>query len=196
MARTRSEEAHQKVVAAAVEIVAEQGISGFTVDAVARNSGVAKTTIYRRWKSGDDLLMEALDCSVEHLATPNTGALRTDLVEIYRAVIAMVEQPHVFSTMLGALARAASDPDFRRLTQDLEKERHQPIRTILQLAQARGEIAAGADLGLLTDFVEGPLAARKILSMGTFDAGELEQIVDMVVAGLAAAVATGAPDGD
>lgn len=184
MARPRSEEAQQKVLAAAVELVAEVGVSGFTVDAVAKASGVAKTTIYRRWGSGDALLMESLECSIEHLATPNTGSLRTDLIEMYTAVMAMFEQPHMFSTMLGALARAADDPDFHRLLQELEHERHQPLQTILQLAQARGEIAADADLELMMEFVEGPMAARKLLKLGTFQPGEIEKIVEMVLAGL------------
>ena len=50
MARPRSEEAQKKVLDTAVELVAEVGISGFTVDAVSKRSGVAKTTIYRRWR--------------------------------------------------------------------------------------------------------------------------------------------------
>jgi len=186
MARPRSEEAHQKVLAAAVEVVAEAGVSGFTVDAVAKVSGVAKTPIYRRWSSGDELLMEALECSIEHLATPNTGSLRTDLIELYAAIMAMFEQPHVFSTMLGALARAAGDPDFHRLIQELENERHKPLQTILQLAQARGEVSPDADLELMMEFAEGPIAARKIMKLSQFESGEIEKMVDMVVAGLTA----------
>ena len=186
MARPRSEEAHQKVMAAAVAVVAEAGVSGFTVDAVAKVSGVAKTTIYRRWSSGDELLMEALECSIEHLATPNTGSLHTDLVELYAAIMAMFEQPHVFSTILGALARAAGDPDFHRLIQELENERHKPLQTILQLAQARGEVSPDADLELMMEFAEGPIVARKIMKLSQFESGKIEKMVDMVVAGLTA----------
>lgn len=186
MARPRSEEAQQKVLAAAVELISEFGVSGFTVDAVAKSSGVAKTTIYRRWNSGDELLMAALECGIEHMATPNTGSLRSDLIELYAAVMAMFGQPHMLSTMLGALARSAADPDFHRLLQEMQDERHHPLRTIVQLAQARGEIEADADIELIMDFVEGPMLARKILKMSTFEPGEVERLVDMVVAGLTA----------
>lgn len=184
MARPRSAEAHQKVLDAAVELVADEGISGFTIDEVARRSGVAKTTIYRRWSSTDELLVTALECTIEHLATPNNGSLRTDLIQIYTAVMAMMEQPRVFGTMLGALARAATDPDFHRVLQEFEKERHQPLLTILQLAQARGEIAADADLELMLDFVEGPVVARKLLKLQTFTPDEIERVADMVVRGI------------
>lgn len=184
MARPRSEEAHQKVLDAAVALVAEVGVSGFTVDAVAKASGVAKTTIYRRWKSADELLMTALECSIEHLVTPNTGSLRGDLVELYHSVSDMYGQPHIFRTMVGALARAANDPDFHRLMLDLERERHHPLRTVLQLAQGRGEIAADTDLDLMIEFIEGPVAARQLLKLSAFEPGEIERVVDMVVAGL------------
>ena len=105
---------------------------------------------------------------------------------MYTAVMAMFDQPSVFRTMLGALARAAGDPEFHRVILDFENERHQPLRTILQLAQARGEIRSDADLELMMEFVEGPVAARKLLKLGTFEPAEIEKIVDMVVAGLTA----------
>lgn len=61
-----------------------------------------------------------------------------------------------------------------------------PLKTILQLAQARGEIAADADLELMMEFAEGPIAARKIMKLSTFGPGEIEKMVDLVVAGLTA----------
>jgi hypothetical protein len=88
--------------------------------------------------------------------------------------------------MLGALARAAGDPDFHRLIQELENERHKPLQTILQLAQARGEVSPDADLELMMEFAEGPIVARKIMKLSQFESGEIEKMVDMVVAGLTA----------
>ena len=184
MGRPRSEEAQQRVLAAAGDLVGETGISGFTVDAVAKASGVAKGTIYRRWGSGDEPLMAALDCSIEHPATPKTASLRSDLIEISTAVMAMSAQPSVLHSMLGALDRAAGDPEFHLIIQDFEKERYQPLQTILQLAQAWGEIASEADLEVLMDFFEGPIVGRKILKLGTFEPSEIARTADMVVAGL------------
>lgn len=186
MARPRSEEAHKKVLAAAAELVATAGISGFTVDAVAKTSGVAKTTIYRRWASGDELLMEVLEHSIERVEAPNTGSLRQDLVVLYRAVMDMFAQPPMLSVMLGVLGRSATDPDFRRLTLEFERERHLPLRAVLEAARDRGEIAADADLELMMEFVEGPVLVRKVIRMESFGPGEIERTVDMVVAGLTA----------
>jgi AcrR family transcriptional regulator len=60
MPRTPSASAHQKVLKAALELVAEQGIDGTSMDAVARESGVSKATIYKHWADKEALLLEML----------------------------------------------------------------------------------------------------------------------------------------
>jgi len=60
MPRTRSASAHQKVLKAALELVAEHGVDGTSMDAVARESGVSKATIYKHWADKDALLLEML----------------------------------------------------------------------------------------------------------------------------------------
>jgi AcrR family transcriptional regulator len=60
MARTRSASAHQKVLKAALELVAEHGIDGTSMDAVARESGVSKATIYKHWSDKEAMLLEML----------------------------------------------------------------------------------------------------------------------------------------
>jgi AcrR family transcriptional regulator len=184
MARPRSEEAQQRVLDAAVGLIAEVGVSGFTVDAVASRSGVAKTTIYRRYPSGNELLIAALSCAIEPIRTPDTGSLRTDLIELYTAVMAMFEQPHMSRVMLGILSRAATDDEFHRLKQELEHERHQPLVTVLQRARFRGELSPDADLRLIMDIVEGPIASRKLMRLESFDPGDAATLVDLILAGI------------
>lgn len=55
MLRTRT-----TVLQATREILGERGYQGFTVEAVFRRTGVAKTTIYRHWPRRADLLHDAL----------------------------------------------------------------------------------------------------------------------------------------
>jgi AcrR family transcriptional regulator len=60
MARTRSEEAHEKVLEAAAELFAEQGIDSTSMDAIAESSRVSKATIYKHWPDKDALCLEVL----------------------------------------------------------------------------------------------------------------------------------------
>ena len=56
MADPRIERTRTAVLDAASDLLAEAGVVGFNVDAVARRSGVARTTIYRHWPDANELL--------------------------------------------------------------------------------------------------------------------------------------------
>src|SRR5271170_3526847 len=60
MARKRSEQAHSRVIEAAVDLFTESGIEATSMDAIARASGVSKATIYRHWPDKDTLCLEVL----------------------------------------------------------------------------------------------------------------------------------------
>jgi AcrR family transcriptional regulator len=60
MARTRSREAHQSVLEAAVSLFADEGIDATSMDAISRVSGVSKATIYKHWADKEALCMEVL----------------------------------------------------------------------------------------------------------------------------------------
>lgn len=184
MARPRSEEARNKIVSSAQALIAEVGVAGFTVDAVSASSGVAKTTIYRHFPSGDDLLIHAIDCMVEPFATPNTGSVRADLIAIFEDIRMALETPMMFETMMGVMLRALVDPEFARLKDELEHVRKLPIRTVLELGVSRGEIRDDIPIDTLIEVVEGPIVARKILTGGMLPAEEIPVFVDLVLGGI------------
>ena len=66
--RTR-EATDRKLRRATLQIAVDRGISGVTIEEVARRSGVAKTTIYRRYHNADELLHEI---SAMYLAIPDS----------------------------------------------------------------------------------------------------------------------------
>ena len=57
MARSRSPQAHDKVLRAALDLFSERGIEATSMDAIAQHSGVSKATIYNHWPDKGDLLM-------------------------------------------------------------------------------------------------------------------------------------------
>ena len=86
MVRSLSEAARTKMLAAATDLVLDRGVDRFSVDEVARRSGVAKTTIYRHFASAKELLVAALDRAMAAPPTPDTGSLRPDLLEYLASV--------------------------------------------------------------------------------------------------------------
>ena len=84
MVRTRSTEAHQKVLEATLALFGERGIDAASMDAIAEKSGVSKATIYKHWQDKDALALEALSLMFgldEEAPRFDSGDLRQDLVD-------------------------------------------------------------------------------------------------------------------
>jgi len=185
MSRPLSADAHDKMLRAAKTIVRERGLDGFTVDAVAVASGVAKTTIYRHFESSNELLLAALSDTVGEVPDIDTGDPRADLIELLQRYVSMVSQPGLRQLFTAVMQRAANDDDFGRLHQGLIAERKLPLRLAIQRAIAAGLIDPTIDIDLVAALLDGPLVARVMHDRGEFRPGEIEQLVDLVLRAVA-----------
>lgn len=87
MARTRSAQAHRKVLEAAAELFAQRGIDATSMDAIAEASGISKATIYKHWSDKDDLCLEVLTYIHgldEKRPVFDSGDFRADLIALLR----------------------------------------------------------------------------------------------------------------
>ena len=141
--RPRRAETDQRLMRATAELLREKGPAGGTIEAVASRSGVARTTIYRRFDSRRQLIEAAIDPVVDRPLPP----LRLALEDKVRWVLEQVAE--LFETGLGRGAVAAiisdSDPDFTgALREALER----------RLDALRAQIAEDIDAGRVDQHVE------------------------------------------
>ncbi|MCB1250406.1 MAG: TetR/AcrR family transcriptional regulator [Acidimicrobiales bacterium] len=195
MARPLSAEARTKALDAAHELLLERGLDGCTVEAVAKRSGVAKTTIYRHWSSAHELLTAALRGLIDTFPTPNTGSLREDLLAYFRHGLPLFTAPGMRSVVLGLMRAAEGDADLRAIHEQLIEHREDPILIIIELAVARGELPPDTDIELAGDFVEGPVFRHVLVRDAVLTDAQLVRLVDWAVAGLRAGTAVGAGAG-
>src|SRR5579872_3964280 len=73
-----------------LEILNDKGYARLTIDGVAAKAGVGRPTIYRRWSSKPALVIAALTQSPQLSLTPDTGALREDLLAFQRDQVRMM----------------------------------------------------------------------------------------------------------
>lgn len=185
MARPLSQHARQKAIDAAISMVADTGISGVTMDGVAKLSGVAKTTLYRHWKSGSELLVDALDCTIESVPTPDTGSLRGDLRAMATTIVSIANQPGNRRLIFDMLSAAAADPELAAVHHAMVQERMRPLHQILERAIERQEIQP-TDLNLASLFIEGPFMSMMAMSAEPLDEAIIDPLVELWAAGLGA----------
>ena len=171
----RSREA---VLRAAVDLLAERGASGVTVEAISHRSGVAKTTIYRHWPEPSQLVLDAIRGLAQPCATPDTGSLRGDLTEILLGMadnITTSSLAQVLPSLIDAADRDAAMADVQRVW---VRERRASLRHALERAEERGEIDPGTDADVLGAMCGGSLFYRRLVSHEPLDAAFISGVVE------------------
>ena len=134
-------------------VLAEVGYDGLTIDRVAARVGAARATIYRRWPSKAELVLEAVrrlsGGDVDPDALPDTGDLRADLVAMVLPV-SEAEQDYRMRILAGVASLALSEDP--RLAQAATTAGVGPwvgaIAALLQRAVERGQYPR-ADVAVL-----------------------------------------------
>jgi AcrR family transcriptional regulator len=117
--RPRSAKSQQAILATAIEIRLEQGLSSMSMDDVAKRAGVSKSTIYRWWASKELLALDALATEwtlPRPVSRLDSGSLRGDLLARLHPWLRQLNQKPYEGIIAGLLAQTQTDPEFARLT--------------------------------------------------------------------------------
>lgn len=182
--RPRDPRADQAILTAVVDLLAEVGFGGLTIDAVAHRAGVGKATIYRRWDGKEQLVLDALSTGAQQVAEPDTGTVRGDLLALYLPMGEPVAQQATVRLMPALAAEAAVNPELMDRLRAFVSVRRAPARSVVRRAVERGEVAAGTDADLAIDLIAGSLLYRLFFSGGEVDPGVIAEVVDVVLRGV------------
>lgn len=184
MARPRSEEANRAALAAAVDLLVEQGLEGITWEEVAARSGVARSTLYRHFETREDLIEAAVrSCRVDYV-TPDTGSLEDDLRFLFDHASTSPEERRLDELLPLVVDAARRDPAFVEVVDDIVANRRRPLLTVLRLAQLRGELPPELELEDAFALIIGPILFKRVVQQSPPDDRFLERVLDWALAGL------------
>lgn len=128
------------ILDAAEAIVAEKGIGGLSMEAVARRARAGKATLYRWWPTRGALLMAVYARQKQIGAYPDTGTLEGDVEAVLRLLFAHWGRPEG-SIFRHIIAAAQSDPDLAEALEVYRQERLTGLSEVIARAEARGELS-------------------------------------------------------
>lgn len=179
--RRRGENMRRAVLSAAVDLLSAEGLAGATVSAVARSAGVHETSIYRRWKTRENLIAEALVAELDAaLPIPDTGDVREDLARFFVSLVRLLRTSQGQALLRLSVERDDTLDDRRG---PYWKDRLERATVMVRRGVERGELAADTDPRLLIEAVSGPLFARVLVSDAPLDEDLAERLVTLVLDG-------------
>ncbi|MFE7840803.1 TetR/AcrR family transcriptional regulator C-terminal ligand-binding domain-containing protein [Streptomyces sp. NPDC057474] len=173
-------------MAATLELLTESGSGKPSIAEVAARAGVHETSIYRRWKTSERLILDAMvGYSAELLKTPDTGSVRGDLVALGQELVDYGSSP-LGEALMRTLAANVDDSESALTRSQFWTARHDECRIVVERAAARGELPASIDSRMLLETFIAPIHFRLLMTREAVDTPFLELIADIAVAGVRA----------
>jgi AcrR family transcriptional regulator len=180
-------DSRQRLLSSAAGILRREGYTGLTMERVAAESGVAKTTLYRHWPTKAALCMDLyLDQAGRELHDPDTGDIAADLRHVVNAVVRLQTKTVAGPAFMGLIAEAQINPESREaLLAEFAERRRAITRRMLKRAVARGEIRGDVDIELMIDVLGGATTFRLLQGHAPLNARFADALVALVLKGAA-----------
>lgn len=173
------------ILDAAIDVLGEVGYTAMTMDMVAVRAKAGKATVYRRWASKEELILDAIarmkGSAVDLDDLPDTGDLREDLIALFRPQSAEED-----TRRLHAMAGLASLLSHREVFAEaahsaLIEPWSEAHRLLMTRAAGRHEIPATADIETICEVLPTMAAYRTIVQRRPFDRDFLVSTIDILI---------------
>ncbi|MCO5997355.1 TetR/AcrR family transcriptional regulator [Actinoallomurus rhizosphaericola] len=188
--RRRDPATDAAIIDAVLDMVAAGAtLTGLSLVAIAKQAGVSRNSVYRRWKTKDELYLDVLETINERRPAPTGADLREDLAVLLRALAERVVDERASSMLRALNAEAAAFPRLHsRYFEEIVAPRREAMNQVLRRGVERGEIRPDVDPDLISELLVSPLLAR--MASGNIDRLDPErtgrQIIALVLDGAAA----------
>jgi len=168
--------------AAILRLLADVGYGALTMDAVAAEAGVGKATIYRRWRTKQDLVVDTIsDLNREEATPPDTGTLEGDLRELMHSMCGVITGP----TGAATLSMLSTVPHHPALSQAFQNGPlavwRQAFKVVWDRAEQRGEVGPDMATAVIAESTSALMVQRWLLTGLPVDQAYADHVLDTVV---------------
>jgi AcrR family transcriptional regulator len=184
--RPRNERSRQAILRSTLKLLRKASFADLSIEAIAADAGVGKTTVYRWWPNKGALVVDAFASSIEdELHFPDSGSVRRDMsaqmtqfLEVLRS-----RSGHIVAAVI---AGGQSDPqlmeEFR--ARFLRRRRQEAYQT-LQRGIDRGELPRGLDLDMVLDLLYGGIYMRFLIRHDELNEQYVNEVCRIILEGAA-----------
>jgi AcrR family transcriptional regulator len=184
---SRAERSRRAILDATLELLGEAGdVRSLTVEAVAARSGVAKTTIYRRWRDKWELALDAvmIDMLPRFKNPVDVGDTRKELITFVDSVVNIWASRPYGPAMQALVSEISTQPELaREYRERVVDPRREQLAPVIERGIQRGDLRPDTDVRLVHEFLVGPILYRLLLSGGPLDRKLGTRLVDAILEG-------------
>jgi len=185
--RKRGAALEDAILEAAFAELSEAGYTAFSVEGVAARARTGKASIYRRWPTKQEMVMDAL---LQRVPTPEQCGITLDIEDSVTTVDALYGVARAIATVITSPAgdamraikcEALSDPELARMIDDrFQAPRREAMIGLLRRGVERGEVRPGAVTMLVADVIPAILTHRVIMQREPLTEKDITAIMEQV----------------
>ncbi len=183
--RPRDKTIDDEIVRSVFELIEQVGLGGLTMEAVAERAGVSKTTVYRRWSSKEELLVDSVAGLVGGIDLPESDGIRDAMLHVItrmRSLMANTSAGVVFPWLVAEVSRGSDIG--RRYAEAVIVPGRTAIAAHLRTGVDQGELRPDLDIPLAVDMLIGPLILTKLMgAYREYDPDFATKLVDTLLEG-------------
>ena len=180
--RPRSEQSRRAILRSTLNLLQHTGFPDLTIEAIAADAGVGKTTVYRWWPDKGALVVDAFASSTEtKLHFPDTGSVYRDMSLQMNQFLGILRtrRGRIVAELLGA---GQSDPELLEAFRErfLRPRRQEAYKT-LRRGIERGELPKSLDLDLVLDILYGAMYMRFLIRHDELSESYVKEVCHLVL---------------
>jgi len=180
--RPRSEQSRRAILRSTLNLLQHTGFPDLTIEAIAADAGVGKTTVYRWWPDKGALVVDAFASSTEtKLHFPDTGSVYRDMSLQMNQFLGILRtrRGRIVAELLGA---GQADPELLEAFRErfLRPRRQEAYKT-LRRGIERGELPKRLDLDLVLDILYGAMYMRFLIRHDELSESYVKEVCRLVL---------------
>lgn len=165
---------------ATYELLAERGYAGLEIPDIAARAGVNRTTVYRRWPTKAELLLDVLlQDMATRVPTPDTGSFQQDLEQLLLHIARLLRDP-AMRGLFHLLADMPDDEATASIKARFWDERLAVSGQIVSRAIVRGDVADGVSPRAVLELGAAPLFYRMLILGKVVEEADVAHIAQWV----------------
>lgn len=165
--RPRNPQLDAAILDAGLRLFVDDGLAGASFEAIAERIGASRSSIYRRWRTREELLLAAIDRlrrqreeGAEDWASRPIG----EVLDLFRELtVAAAGDPLSLGLLRQVLALEPDHPIKRRYWSTVLEPRREVFTKMILAARHSGELPPGAKPELVQDLLAGAIAYRLLM---------------------------------
>lgn len=184
--RPRSERSRRAILDAAATLLSKRGYADITIEGIAAEAGVGKTTIYRWWSTKASIYIDLYAELAAKITPPaDTGDFATDLSLLIRGAFKLYRETAAGLALAGIVAEAQSNATVSRIVRnEFAPSRRHIILAILERGAKRGDIPPDVDLELVSEIIAGAVWYNVLVGTGDLTDKHASRLIDRIVRGI------------